>query len=98
MEKLILKYLNNKFPGEITYSPDTTFIRLKVNGMDVGIYHTSKGDFFYHVRLYNDIRDWFEGTPRNIISNAVTKFLSPKLGSNIKTQEDIRKHIIKQLS
>ena len=98
MEELILKYLNNKFPGEITYSPDTTFIRLKVNGMDVGVYHTSKRDFFYHVRLYNDIRNWFEGVPNNIISNAVTKFLSPKFGETIKTREDIQRHIIQKLS
>jgi len=98
MEELILKYLNNKFPGEINYRPDTTFIRLSVDGMDVAIFHTSKKDFMFHVRLYNDIRVWFEGVPNNVMREAITRFLSPKLGPNIKTQEDIRKHIMKLLS
>lgn len=98
MEELILKYLNNKFPGEINYRPDTTFIRLRVDGMDVAIFHTSKKEFMFHVRLYNDIRVWFEGVPNNAMREAITRFLSPKLGPNIKTQEDIRKHIMKLLS
>lgn len=99
MEELILKYLNSRFPGEISYHPNISFIRLKVDDMDVGLFHlTSKNEFMYHVRLYNEIRVWFEGVPNNVITKAITRFLSPKLGPNIKTQEDIRKHIIKQLS
>jgi hypothetical protein len=98
MEELILKYLNSRFPGEISYYPDMTFICLKVDGMDVGLFHTSKKEFLFHVRLYNDIRVWFQGVPNYVIREAITRFLSPKLGPNIKTQEDIRKHIIKQLS
>lgn len=98
MEELILKYLNNKFPGEVSYYPDMTFIRLKVDGMDVGLFHTSKKEFLFHVRLYIDIRVWFQGAPNYVIREAITRFLSPKLGPNIKTQEDIRRHITKLLS